>query len=106
MGRSYKQLSLRERVEIEMMGRQGATVRAMARRLGRAASSISRELKRTPSRGGYEGERAHGLALRRRRWDARFKLARQPDLRALVRDGLAMGRSPEQTAGRLALEYG
>jgi IS30 family transposase len=111
MGRSYKQLSLRERVEIEMMGRQGATVRAMARRLGRAASSISRELKRNaqPRRqwpGGYEGERAHGLALRRRRWDARFKLARQPDLRALVRDGLAMGRSPEQIAGRLALEYG
>jgi IS30 family transposase len=56
--------------------------------------------------GPYEAERAHRLALRRRRWDPRFKLARQPDLRHLVRDGLAMGRSPEQIAGRLALEHG
>jgi IS30 family transposase len=54
--------------------------------------------------GGYSGERADDLARRRRRWDGRFKLARQPDLQALVRQGLAMGRSPEQIAGRLALE--
>ena len=46
------------------------------------------------------------LAERRRRWDGRFKLARQPDLRALVRTRLAMGWSPEQIAGRLTLEHG
>lgn len=111
MGRSYGQLSLRERVEIEMLRGSGASLRAIAVRLGRSASTISRELARNarPTRqwsGSYDGERAHALALRRRRWDARFKLARQPDLRELVRDGLAMGRSPEQIAGRLALEHG
>jgi IS30 family transposase len=79
--------------------------------LGRSAGTISRELRRNSGptrqwRGGYDGERAHGLAQRRRRWDARFKLARQPELNQLVRDGLAMGRSPEQIAGRLAHEHG
>jgi IS30 family transposase len=38
--------------------------------------------------------------------DGRFKLARQSDLRGLVKDRLAMGHSPEQIAGRLALEHG
>ena len=50
--------------------------------------------------------RAQKLAERRRRWDGRFKLARQPDLRDLVKDRLAMGHSPEQIAGRLTLEHG
>jgi transposase, IS30 family len=111
MGRSYEHVSLRERVEIEILRECGASLRAIAVRLGRSASTISRELMRNarPTKqwcGPYDGERAHQLALRRRHWDARFKLARQPDLRALVRDGLAMGRSPEQIAGRLALEHG
>jgi IS30 family transposase len=56
--------------------------------------------------GGYEPVRAQRLAERRRRWDGRFKLARQPDLRDCVGNSLAMGHSPEQIAGRLALEHG
>lgn len=111
MGRTYEQLSLRERVEIEILRRDGSSLRQIGKALGRSASTISRELRRNARRtkqwhGPYDGERAHGLAGRRRRWDARFKLARQPDLRDLVRTGLAMGRSPEQIAGRLALEQG
>lgn len=111
MGRSYRQLGLRERTKIEIWRGEGMSVRAIGLRLGRAASTISRELRRNsqPTKqwaGGYHSERADGLALRRRRWDARFKLARQPDLRELVRQCLAMGRSPEQIAGRLALEHG
>lgn len=110
MGRSYEQLSLRERVEIEILRRQDWSLRRIGLALGRSVATISRELRRNGQatkqwRGSYEGERAHGLALRRRRWDARFKLVRQPDLQALVRDGLAMGRSPEQIAGRLAREH-
>jgi transposase, IS30 family len=53
---------------------------------------------------GYEPVQAHGLALRRRRWDCRFKLARQPTLQALVKQRHAMEQSPEQIAGRLALD--
>jgi transposase, IS30 family len=111
MGRSYRHLGLRERTRIEIWRGEGLSIRAIGLRLGRSASTISRELRRNsqPTKqwaGGYEGERADGLALRRRRWDARFKLARQPELKELVRQCLAMGRSPEQIAGRLALEHG
>lgn len=111
MGRRYEHLSLRERVRIDLWRIEGRSLRWIGRELGRSASTIGRELQRNGRttkqwRGSYDGERAHGLALRRRRWDARFKLARQPDLRERVRNDLAMGRSPEQIAGRLTLEQG
>ena len=111
MGQTYNHLSLRERVEIKLWRKAGCSLRWIGDRLGRSASTISRELHRNARptkqwRGAYEGERAHTLARRRRRWDARFKLARPPALRACVRQSLAMGHSPEQIAGRLALEKG
>ena len=67
-------------------------------KLGRSKSTVSRELRRNskPTKqwsGGYTAERAHGLNDRRRRWDKRFKLARQPALRDHVRQRLAMGWS-------------
>ena len=111
MGQCYGQLSLEERVEIYRLHADGESRRQIAAALGRSPSTISRELRRNaqPSKrwaGGYEPVRAHQLAGRRRRWDCRFKLARQPDLRDDVRRSLAMGHSPEQIAGRLALEHG
>jgi IS30 family transposase len=46
MGTHYDQLSLRERMEIDLWRREGLTVHAIALRLGRSASTISRELRR------------------------------------------------------------
>ena len=111
MGEAYGQLSLEERIEIYRLHAGGKSQRAIAAHLGRSASTISRELRRNSARtkawpGGYEPVRAQHLAERRRRWDCRFKLERQPDLRDRVRDGLAMGWSPEQIAGRLTREHG
>jgi len=111
MGRCYGQLSLEDRVEIYRLHAGGKSQNEIASALGRASSTISRELKRNSKptkvwQGGYEPVRAQELAERRRRWDCRFKLARQPDLRNYVGESLAMGHSPEQIAGRLALEHG
>jgi transposase, IS30 family len=111
MGQCYGQLSLEERVEICRLHVGGESQNKIALALGRSASTISRELQRNsqPTRvwkGGYEPVRAQQLAERRRRWDGRFKLARQPDLRNNVGKSLAMGHSPEQIAGRLAREHG
>jgi IS30 family transposase len=109
MGEVYSQLELTERIEIYRLHAGGKSLRAIAAALRRSASTISRELRRNAKptkvwREGYEPVRAQRLAERRRRWDGRFKLMRQPDLRALVRDRLAMGWSPEQIAGRLTRE--
>ena len=111
MGQCYCQLSLEERIEIYRLHAAGESMRMIARSLKRDASTVSREIKRNSSRtkawpGGYAPARAQKLAERRRRWDGRFKLARQPDLQNLVKDRLAMGHSPEQIAGRLTLEHG
>jgi IS30 family transposase len=111
MGRCYGQMSLRERSQLELLLEEGWTMRSIAARLGRAASTISRELRRNGQvrakrAGVYLAEAAQTRAVSRRRLDTRFRLARQPDLRARVKDGLAMGWSPAQIAGRLAREQG
>src|SRR5579872_2636123 len=111
MGQCYGQLSLEERVEIYRLHAGGISQNKIASALDRAPSTISRELRRNARptkvwRGGYEPVRAQRLAERRRRQDGRFKLARQPNLRDCVGKSLAMGHSPEQISGRLALEHG
>ena len=111
MGQCYGQLSLEERVEIYRLHAGGKSQNEIASALDRAPSTISRELRRNsrPTKvwtGGYEPVRAQQLAERRRQWDGRFKLARQPDLRNSVGKSLAMGHSPEQIAGRLARQHG
>jgi transposase, IS30 family len=111
MGKQYAQLGLNDRIEIYRLHAAGKSHGEIARELGRHRSTIGREVERNAKptkvwRGSYDPVRAHQLALRRRRWDCRFKLMRQPDLRDLVRTRLAMGWSPEQIAGRLTLDHG
>ena len=111
MGQHYGQLDLSERIEIYRLHADGKSLRAIAAAIARDVSTISRELKRNSKptriwRRGYDPVRADGLAQRRRRWDGRYKLMRQPNLRDLVKDRLAMGWSPEQIAGRLTREQG
>jgi IS30 family transposase len=90
----------------------GLSLREIGRRLGRSGATVSRELARNGRStrvwpGGYCPLRAAGLARVRRARDKRFKLARQPDLQLMVRNGLAMGWSPATIAGRLARDpYG
>jgi transposase, IS30 family len=107
MGQSYNQLSQEERAQIHHWHANGESARQIGLRLGRHHGSVSRELERNgkPTKqfaGGYEPFRAHDRALRRRRRDCRFKLARQPALQKHVKQHLAMGWSPEAIAGRLA----
>jgi IS30 family transposase len=112
MGTKYDQLSDGERKAIARMLASGQSRRQIAAALGRDPSTICRELRRNsrPTRrwqgGRYDPVRAEALTDRRRRRGRGHKLARQPELRDLVRDRLAMGWSPEQIAGRLAREHG
>jgi IS30 family transposase len=110
MGRHYEQLNESEREVIERLHAAGRSTREIARTLARSASTVSREIRRNSRAtkqwpGGYQARRAQALTGRRRERGRAHKLARQPDLRDLVRDSLAMGWSPEQIAGRLALEH-
>ena len=112
MGIHYEQLCDAERKAIGRLRAAGRSLRQISATLARAPSTISRELRRNsrPSRhwpaGCYSADRAIELTSRRRRRAHGHKLARQPALRRLVRDRLAMGRSPEQISGRLARQHG
>lgn len=111
MSKPYKQLSFEDRVKLDLMRKDGKSMRAIASALGRSASTISRELARNAQAtkqypAGYEPQRAEHRAQRRRRWDARFKLSRDPELRAYVRERLEAGFSPEIIAGELRVRHG
>jgi IS30 family transposase len=111
MVRKYGRLSLDERIEIYRLHEDGKSNRFIAKTLGRHVTTIGRELERNsrPSRdwpGGYLPTRADMLAQRRHARGRTYKLERQPELRKTVMDQLAMARSPEQIAGRLAREQG
>ncbi len=101
----YSQLTQNERYAIAAMRRQRFSIRRIARELGRAASTISREVRRNRKPdGGYRahtaGERTRGRRSRSRR-NTRF--AAQDWL--LVEELLEADWSPEQVSGWLAL-YG
>jgi IS30 family transposase len=82
-------------------------VRQIARHLGRAPSTISRELRRNahPGSGEYRPWAAQRRAARRRARSRQGKLAVNPRLREVVADGLRRRWSPEQISKRLRLQF-
>ena len=95
-------LSFAEREEIALARARGESIRAIARRLGRAPSTISRELRRNAYRdGGYRATIAHARAYERASRPKPAKLQTNLALREVVQDDLRRRLSPEQIAGRL-----
>ena len=81
-------------------------MRAIARRLGRSPSTISRELARNSDRaGGYRATRAHALAYVRASRPKPSKIATNMILRRKVENDLQKHYSPEQIVGRLRQEF-
>jgi transposase, IS30 family len=100
-------LSFAEREEIALARARGETIRVIAGRLGRAPSTVSRELRRNADRrdGGYRATTAHALAYERASRPKPAKLATNLALRQLVQDDLVRRFSPEQIAGRLRRQF-
>jgi len=103
--RSARVLSLAEREEISRGLAGGLSVRAIARRSCRAASTISREIARHGGRAGYRATLADERAWQRARRPKPCKLAASPQLRELVAAKLELEWSPEQISGWLARTY-
>src|SRR5512134_3830096 len=93
-------LRLEERERLAAWRAEGLSLQAIARQLGRAASTISRELRRNAlPRGGYLPVHAEGCYLERRPRPA--ILERDAKLARFVRERLLEGWTPEQIAGWL-----
>ncbi len=103
--RSPRHLSLTEREEISRGVAAGVSLRMVAVRLGRAPSTVSRELARNGGRSRYRAHHADRAALRRARRPKPSKLAENPELRAIVEEKLEDWWSPQQVARWLRRSY-
>lgn len=106
--RSGRYLSLMDRHRIATLRARGESVRAIARALGRAPSTISRELRRNTAahdRAGYDGDLAHARTLTRATRTKPGKFQMDEELRIVVQERLGMDWSPEQVAAWLRMEH-
>ena len=103
--RSSRSLTLSEREEISRGLATGRSLRSIALRLGRAPSTISRELNRNGGLDSYRAHAAEQAAWDRSRRPKRCKLALNRPLAMTVAGLLRQRWSPWQIAGRLKRLY-
>ena len=108
---SYPRLTLAEREEISRQLAAGASLRTIARQLGRSPSTISRELHRSGKRRlrtrrrRYRATTAHQEAATAQRPRRPRKSVVEASLQAVVQAKLRRRWSPEQIAKWLVAEY-
>jgi IS30 family transposase len=102
MGNQYKQLTIKERYQIEAFCTLGFSARKMATELGRSNKTISRELALCPD-DKYCAEMSHQQVHLRRRDAAKYHKC-SAILKEVIRPLLVLGLSPEQIAGRMNIE--
>src|SRR5512147_437678 len=107
MPKNYKHLSLHEREHLAQLHWEGKSLGEIAEALGRNKSSISRELARNsaPQHDRYTPCRAHARSCERKTEANTHERLKNDLIRRYVRQGLAMGWSPEQIAGRLPKDH-
>jgi len=103
--RSRATLILAEREEISRAVVRGQSIRSIAGSLGRAPSTISREIRRNGGQGRYRASQADQAAWDRARRPKTCKLVKNRTLAHLVAGKLRLEWSPEQIAGWLKRAY-
>ncbi len=103
--RSRRALSLAEREEISRGVVTGRSLRSIAASLGRAPSTVSREINRNGGRRGYRANKADQAAWDRARRPKTCKLVENRALARIVAKKLRGLWSPEQIAGWLKHAY-
>jgi IS30 family transposase len=103
--RSGLALTLAEREHISRGIVAGDSIRSIARSVGRAPSTVSREIQRNGGRRQYRANRADQMAWDRAQRPKPCKLVINPALARLVAKKLQQLWSPEQIAGWLKCAY-
>lgn len=98
-------LTSSEREEISRGLAADKSIRAIAVRLKRPPSTVSREVNRNGGRRHYRAGEAEQQAWRRAKRPKACRLAQEAKLRAVVAAKLELAWSPEQIAGWLKREY-
>lgn len=108
MNTSYKHFTIEERECILKLSAKGMGVNAIARKLYRSPSSVSRELHRNKdaNTGEYSPSHAQASYKERRMKCVRKLILSDLQLKALITNKLNEYWSPEQIAGRMKLKCG
>ncbi len=102
MDKTYKHLTTQERAVVMTMRDDLCSIRLIAKRLCRSASTNSREIKRTSGTGTYDANMAHLQCHARRTMPRRIpKLRTDGALFQVVRHQLGLLWSPQQIARKL-----
>ncbi len=102
----HSKLTIGERDQLACWKTQGVSNRECGRRLGRAVSTIGRELKRNSEHGVYAAIHAQGKAWERAEKSAHSKHGlKNAGVYAYVTEHLRDGWSPDQIAGRMVVEH-
>ena len=99
------QLTVQERDRIAQLRHEGADQQEIATALGRAPSTISREVRRNSTGEQYYAGQAQRECERRRRERPLVRKLDDPELNEAVRAGLAQAWSPEQITGRMEQQH-
>jgi transposase, IS30 family len=103
---SARFLSQEERIEIADLRHAGLSIRQIADQVGRAPSTISRELRRNATgSGAYRPFEAHRRATARRARQHRRRIQTSPELLQLVSELLAQRWSPQQVSRHLRRKF-
>ncbi len=103
--RSRRALTLPEREEISRGVVSDQSLRCIAATLGRAPSTVSREINRNGGRQRYRANKADQAAWDRAHRPKTCKLAENPALARIVAEKLQLEWSPDQIAGWLKSTY-
>ncbi len=103
--RSQRALTLAEREEISRGVIAGQSLRSIAASLGRAASTVSREISRNGGRRHYRANKAEQAAWDRAHRPKTCKLANNRALARIVAKKLKLHWAPRQIAGWLKRHY-
>jgi len=103
--RSRRVLSLAEREEISRGVVAGHSLRMIASSLGRAPSTVSREINRNGGRRQYRAIKADQAAWERAHHAKTCKLKENPELAGIVTEKLQLQWAPRQIAGWLKVTY-
>src|SRR6202165_2714375 len=103
--RSLLALTLREREEISRGLASGSSIREIAKRLDRVASTVSREVARHGGRSVYRANQADGEAWESALRPKRCLLSINVKLQKMVASKLILDWSPEQISGWLKIQY-
>lgn len=103
--KQYKQLIYEERIQIDILHKQGKSIRHIAKVLGRSPNTISNELKYRKVKGMYIPKKAQHKAYWKRYMSKRncMKVAMDSYISLFVKEKLELRWSPERICGYLKL---